>query len=86
MESSGARARHWEPEPGNFQLGQRHAGLLRQAISDGGMLPRAVVGPPSLDVSESGLGARLGVNQVTGLGLGMCVVERQWARGLEEMV
>lgn len=49
-----------------------------------GMLPRAVVDPPSLNVSKSGLGACLEENQVAGFGLGMCVVEHQWTGGQEE--
>lgn len=52
MESSEARARHWEPEPGNLELGRRHLGLLPWVISDRGTLPRAAVDPPSLDVSK----------------------------------
>lgn len=77
MESSRAQARHQELEPGNLELGQRHLGLLPRVISDRGMLPRAAVDPPSLDVSKSGLGARLEENQVAGLSLGMCVAECQ---------
>lgn len=52
--------------------------------SDQGMLPRAVVDPPSLNVSKSGLGACLEENQVAGFGLGMCMVEHQWTGGQEE--
>lgn len=59
-------------------------GLLPWTISDWGMLPRAAVVPPYLDVSKRGLGARLEENQVAGLSLGMCMVERQWAGGQEE--
>ena len=44
--------------------------MLARAINDWGTLPRAAVDPPSLDVSKSGLGARLEENQVAGLGLG----------------
>ena len=58
--------------------------MLPQAISNWGMLPRAAVYPPSLDVSKRGLGARLEENQVAGLGLGMCVVECRWAEGQEQ--
>lgn len=38
--------------------------------SDWGMLPRAVVDPPSLNVSKSGLGARLKETKLLGLVLG----------------
>lgn len=43
--------------------------------SDWSMLPRAVVGPSSLNVSRNGLGACLEEKQGAGFGLGMCMVE-----------
>lgn len=51
--------------------------LLPRAISDWDALPRAAVASPSLDVSESGPGARWEENQ----GIGVRVVRQPWPGG-----
>lgn len=76
-ESGRRRARRCEPEPGNFQRGRRHMVLLPRAISDWDALPRAAVASPSLDVSESGPGARWEENQ----DIGVRVVRQPWPGG-----
>lgn len=65
-----------------FQVRKEALGFA--PTSDWGTLPRTVVGPPSLNVSKSGLGACLEENQGAEFGLGMCMVEQQWTGGQEE--